>query len=113
MQEGLRAIGDTEALKKIVSPRDDLSQRRQCELLGLNRSMQYYKPAEESQENLDLMRLMDEEYLEYPTKGVLGMVDFLSKMGFLIGPKRARRLLREMGILLAGIFTIRWMPKTA
>ena len=37
MQEGLRTIGDTEALKKkIVSARDNLSQRRQCELLGLN-----------------------------------------------------------------------------
>ena len=99
MQEGLRAIGDTEALKKIVSPRDDLSQRRQCDLLGLNRSMLYYEPAEESQEDLKLMRYMDEEYLEHPTKGVLGMVDFLRAMGILIGPKRVRRLLRKMGIM--------------
>lgn len=77
MQEGLRTIGDTEVLKEIVSPRNDLSQRRQCELLGLNRSMQYYKPAGEDPANLELMRLMDEEYMEHPTKGVLGMVDFL------------------------------------
>lgn len=99
MQEGLRAIGDTEVLKKIVSPRDDLSQRRQCELLGLNRSMQYYKPAVEDPANLELMRLMDEEYMEHPTKGVLGMVDFLRAMSILTGPKRVRRLLRKMGIM--------------
>lgn len=99
MQEGLRAIGDTEVLKKIVSPRDDLSQRRQCELLGLNRSMQYYKPAGEDPANLELMRLMDEEYMEHPTKGVLGMVDFLRALGILTGPKRVRRLLRKMGIM--------------
>ena len=99
MQEGLRAIGDTEVLKKIVSPRDDLSQRRQCELLGLNRSMQYYKPAVEDPANLELMRLMDEEYMEHPTKGVLGMVDFLRAMGIPAGQKRVRRLLRKMGIM--------------
>lgn len=45
------------------------------------------------------MRLMDEEYLEHPTKGFLSMVDFLRTMGFLVGPKRVRRLLRKMGIM--------------
>jgi len=99
LQEGLRTIGDTEVLKEIVSPRNDLSQRRQCELLGLNRSMQYYKPAGEDPANLELMRLMDEEYMEHPTKGVLGMVDFLRALGILTGPKRVRRLLRKMGIM--------------
>ncbi|MEN6323207.1 MAG: IS3 family transposase [Proteiniphilum sp.] len=65
----------------------------------MNRSMQYYKPAGEDPANLKLMRLMDEEYLEHPTKGVLGMVDFLRSMGILAGPKRVRRLLRKMGIM--------------
>lgn len=74
MQKGIRAIRDTGVLKKIVSPRDDLNQRRQCELLGLNRSMRYYKPAGEDPANLELMRLMDEEYMEHPTKGVLGLL---------------------------------------
>ena len=39
MQEGLRKTGDTEVLKEIVSPDCKLSVRRQCELLGLNRSV--------------------------------------------------------------------------
>ena len=36
----------------------DLSLRRQCQLLGLNRSTWYYQPAGESAYNLQLMRLM-------------------------------------------------------
>jgi len=61
--------------------------------------MLYYKPVEENPANLKLMRMMDEECLEHPTKGVLGMVDFLRDLGILIGPKRIRRLLRKMGIM--------------
>jgi len=72
LQEGLRAIGDTEVLKKIVSPDCKLSVRRQCELLGLNRSSIYYKPVEESAEDLDLMLKMDKEYHEHPTYGSYG-----------------------------------------
>lgn len=99
MQEGLRKTGDTEVLKGIVSPQTALSLRRQCELLGVNRNKLYYKPVKDQSEDLELMRKMDPEYLEHPTKGVLGMVDFLQALGILVGPKRVRRLLRKMGIM--------------
>ena len=99
MQEGLRTIGNTEALKKIVAPREGISIRRQCEIMNLNRSSLYYQPVDEDSEDLDLMRKMDEEYHEHPTKGVIGMVDFIKGMGILVGPKRVRRLLRKMGIM--------------
>jgi putative transposase len=65
----------------------------------LNRSSIYYKPVEESAEDLDLMLKMDKEYHQHPTKGVLGMVDFIKKFGILIGPKKVRRLLRKMGVM--------------
>ena len=99
MQEGLRKTGDSEALKEIVSPDGKLSVRRQCELLGLNRSSVYYKPVEGNPEDLDLMLKMDKEHHEHPNKGVLGMVDFIKTFGILIGPKRVRRLLRKMGVM--------------
>ena len=99
MQEGLRAIGDNKVLKKIVSPRPEISQRRQCELLGVNRSSLFYTPVGESEENLEIMLKMDKEFLEHPTKGVEGMVDFLFALGILVGPKRVRRLLRKMNIM--------------
>jgi putative transposase len=53
----------------------------------------------ESEENLQIMRLMDEHYLEHPTEGVLQMQDFLFLYGFLVNHKRVRRLLRKMGIM--------------
>jgi putative transposase len=44
----------------------DLSVRRQCELLGVNRAGLYYQPRGESEENLRLMRLLDEQYTRTP-----------------------------------------------
>jgi len=43
-----------------------LSLRRQCEVLGLNRSTLYYAPVGESEFNLHLMRLIDEQYTRTP-----------------------------------------------
>lgn len=76
-----------------------ISIRRQCELLNISRSRLYYEPMGESQENLHLMRLMDEEFLDHPTHGVLQMQDFLLALGFVVNEKRIRRLLRKMGIM--------------
>lgn len=76
-----------------------ISIRRQCELLGVARSLLYYEPVGESQQNLHLMRLMDEEFLDHPTHGVLQMLDFLLSLGFVVNAKRIRRLLRKMGIM--------------
>lgn len=81
-----------------ISKDEQLSVRRQCALLEINRSNFYYQPAEESQENLHIMRLMDEHYLEHPTYGVLQMQDFLFSLSLVVNPKRVRRLLRKMNI---------------
>jgi putative transposase len=44
----------------------------------------YYQPVGESEENLHLMELMDNEYLKHPTHGVLQMQDFLISQGLTI-----------------------------
>ena len=47
----------------MIDPQDgEFSLRRQCERLGINRSSLYYPPVAESEENLRLMRLLDEQY---------------------------------------------------
>jgi len=74
------------------------SLRQQCELLGLNRSGLYYRPVSESDENLALMRLLDEQYTRTPCYGVLRMVAYLRSLGHEVNPKRVRRLLRTMGL---------------
>jgi putative transposase len=71
---------------------------RQCELLGLSRSGYYYRPQEESPLNLHLMSLMDEEYTKMPFYGVEKMTEWLRRQGFMVNPKRVRRLLRLMGL---------------
>jgi len=67
-----------------VVPKSDISERRQCALLGLSRSCLHYQPVGEKPENLQMMRQMDAEFLEHPTKGVEGMVDFLVLLGFIV-----------------------------
>ena len=74
------------------------SLRQQCALLGLNRSSLYYRPCEESAENLILMRLLDEQYTETPFYGVKRMTAYLRGKGYRINPKRVRRLLRLLGL---------------
>jgi putative transposase len=71
-----------------------LSVRRQCELLGLNRSSWYYEARGESAENLALMRKIDEQYLLTPYYGSRKMAK-----QFGIGRERARRLMRQMGLM--------------
>ena len=75
-----------------------LSIRQQCRLIGVNRSNLYYQPASESEYNLLLMRLLDEEYTRYPFKGVIKMVHYLADVGHSVNHKRVRRLLRLMGL---------------
>jgi putative transposase len=75
-----------------------LSVRRQCELLGLSRSSLYYEPAEESAENLRLMRLLDEEYTAHPLLGSRRLTKWLIEQGEEVNRKRVRRLMRLMGL---------------
>jgi putative transposase len=86
-------------LKEFISDNEQLSVRHQCELIEINRSTVYYQAVGESDENLQIMRLMDEEFHAQPTHGVLQMQDFLFALCFLVNPKRVRRLLRKMGIM--------------
>lgn len=74
------------------------SLRQQCDLLGLNRSSVYYQPRGESTEDLQLMRLLDEQYTKTPFYGVKRMTAYLRAKDYCVNPKRVRRLLRVMGL---------------
>jgi len=75
-----------------------LSVRRQCNLLSLHRSTAYYELAPPSEQDLALMRLLDEEYLLHPWKGSRLMREHLRLKGHEINRKRVQRLMRLMGI---------------
>ena len=76
----------------------DLSVRRQCALLGLNRSSVYYEAAPESDENLALMRRIDEQYTKCPFYGSRRIAAWLGAQGLVVNRKRVQRLLRVMGL---------------
>ena len=75
-----------------------LSIRRQCELLGVNRGGLYYQPRGESEENLRLMRLLDEQYTRTPFYGRRRMRVWLHGQGYEVNPKRVARLMDLIGI---------------
>ena len=75
-----------------------MSIRQQCALLGLARSSYYYEPAAESEENLLLMRLLDEQYTRTPFYGSRKMTAWLHTQGYPVERKRVRRLLQLMGL---------------
>lgn len=91
-----RTIKERVAL--VTKNNKDLSVRRQCEILDINRSSLYYQHKGENDENLGIMRLMDEIYLDNPTYGVLRMQDELLEHDISINVKRVRRLMRLMGL---------------
>lgn len=76
----------------------EISIRRQCELLGVNRSGLYYEALGENAENLALMRLLDEQYTRAPFYGSRKMVEWLDAQGFVVNRKRVSRLMALMGI---------------
>lgn len=82
----------------IESCHHQLSIRRQCELLGLNRSSFYYEPASETIENLRLMRRIDEQYLKTPFFGSRRMAVWLAGEGEEVNRKRVQRLMGVMGL---------------
>ena len=75
-----------------------LSIVRQCELVTISRSSFYYEGKGETVLNLELMRLIDEEFLENPYYGSRQMTRHLRRQGFCVGRKRIRRLMRKMGL---------------
>jgi putative transposase len=71
---------------------------RQCGLMGLARSSLYYVPVEESAEDLELMRHIDEQYTRTPFYGSRRMRRELLKWGWVVNRKRVQRLMQRMGL---------------
>jgi putative transposase len=80
----------------IDSKVDDFSIRHQCTLFGVCRSGLYYTPSTEIDESLNIMRLLDAQYLKTPFYGERRLLSLLRHEGYSINIKRLRRL---MGIV--------------
>ena len=71
-----------------------LSISAQCDLLSVNRSRYYYVPVGESQDNLAIMRQLDEQYFLTPFYGALRLTAVLIVLGYKVNVKRVRRLMK-------------------
>jgi putative transposase len=62
----------------------DLSISSQCRLLSINRSSFYYRTKPVKADDLDMMRLIDKQYLKTPTWGSRSMRSHLRRLGYRI-----------------------------
>jgi putative transposase len=96
LKKRLPAAADLKRL--LVEPENPhLSIRRPCQLLGLSRSTYYLEPATASEEDLRLMRLIDQQFLRAPFYGSRRMTVFLERSGETVNRKRVRGLMALMG----------------
>jgi len=77
---------------------NNLSINKQCDVLQIHRSGLYYQPNGVSQQELDLMLEIDKIHLKWPYYGTRRMTAELQNMGYAVGRKLIRRLMRLMGI---------------
>ena len=75
-----------------------LSVLKQCELLLVNRSSFYYVRHPDEKDDLEMMRLIDEQFLKTPVYGSRRMAAHLTRAGHPINRKRVRRLMAKMGL---------------
>jgi putative transposase len=67
-------------------------------LLGLNRSTLYYRERPPKGDDLEMMRLLDEQYTETPFYGYRRMTVYLQSVGYRVNHKRVLRLMRVLGL---------------
>lgn len=79
-----------------------LSLRRQCALLGVARSGLYRQRRPANDNDLAVMRRLDELFTAWPFFGSRRMVAMLRAEGHCINRKRVQRLMRKMGIAALG-----------
>ena len=88
------------SIRRAMIDRDhqQLSLVRQCILLDVSRASVYYRSVPTRAEDLELMALMDRQYLKTPFYGSRKMKAWLLQQGYLVSRKRVRRLMRLMGL---------------
>ncbi len=75
-----------------------LSLVRQCRLLDVSRAWVYYRPVPTRTEDLELMALMDRQYLKTPFYASRKMKAWLLGEGYLVSRDKVRRLMGLMGL---------------
>ena len=86
----------------LLRDHETLSIRRQCKLLSVARSNVYRLPRPANDDDLLMMRLIDELFTAWPFLGSRRIAFILREKGYSINRKRVQRLMRKMGIAALG-----------
>ena len=98
--------------RALIEPKNKiLSIRQQAKFLALHRASYYYQPAIESEGNLHLMKIIDEEYTRHPFYDSRRITEWLKRNKYKVNRKRVQRLMNTMGI--EGIYPKRNLSKAA
>ena len=82
----------------MIDPEHDLPIKQQAEVLGISRSTVYYEPRPIPDEDLWLMRRLDELHLNYPFAGSRMLRGLLWQQGLEVGRRHIKTLMKRMGI---------------
>ena len=85
--------------RELIQCEHALPKTRRCELLEVARSSAYYQAVPTSDDDLVLMRLIDEIHLQWPFYGSRRIGDELEVRGHPVNRKRVQRLMRQMGVV--------------
>lgn len=83
-----------ERRQQFIKKHDELSLRRQCELLGVNRSTIYYSSAEIDADDVDVLNEIREIWERYPFYGYRRITKELKFKSHNINRKRVQRLMQ-------------------
>lgn len=83
----------------MIEPHDKLSITQQCQLLALPRSTYYYQPQPLNDDELALLRRMDEQYLKTPQYGSRSYATWFQRQGMEVGRKKAASMMVTLGII--------------
>ena len=84
--------------KAMIKARQEISVTRQCQLLAVPRSSAYAHAQSVAEGALELMRQIDELYLQWPFYGSRRLRDKLQSQGYQVNRKRVQRLMQQMGL---------------
>ncbi len=83
----------------MIEPLEKLSKTQQCTLLGMSRSTYYYQPQPLNDDELDLLRRMDEQYLKTPQYGTRSYATWFCRQGIPVGRKKAASMMKTLSII--------------
>lgn len=78
----------------MIEFKSEISISKQCKVLNLKRNFLFHSPKGESEENLQIMLLLDKLYFVTPFYGYRKITVWLQNQGFSINEKRVRRLMK-------------------